>query len=123
MLPVEVPVEPLFPPLVVPVVSPVVVPPVVVPPLVPVEPPGSSTSCSSGGAGRSAGGTGIGSGRSLVTIIIGSSAGFGLAGLHSCFLCCLLGGFLCLGLRLCGNKSGCLRLTYLDFFSLFAAAA
>lgn len=84
---------------------------------------GSSTSCSSGGAGRSAGGTGIGSGRSLVTIIIGSSAGFGLAGLLSCFLCCLLGGFLCLGLRLCGNKSGCLRLTYLDFFSLFAAAA
>ena len=26
-------------------------------------------------------------------------------------------------LLLCGNKSGCLRLTYLDFFSLFAAAA
>ena len=101
VLPVEVPVEPLFPPLVVPVVPPVVVPPVVVPPLVPVEPP------------------------VVVPVVVPAVLEEVLVEpvLAVEGVCCLLGGFLCLGLRLCGNKSGCLRLTYLDFFSLFAAAA
>ena len=83
------------------------------------------TGCTGSSAGRSTGGsavrTGAGVGRSLV--IIGRSTGLRLGGLLSCFFCCLFGSFFCLRLRLRGNKGGCLRLAYLDFFSLFAAAA